>query len=150
MNKSESIQVGGYEIQRASEGLKCFQNALRATMDVYKRSEGKILPRIWRVVLPEMNDSHAYLQVGGEIYNAGVTWIDEKYPDLDINTLKQKGLDVTTTVLVQTLLELGENFQGERMGFREVIQNPDYVGDNMEKTVLLEKMIGKSVSEERK
>lgn len=145
MNNVESINVGGCKIEKASKKMKCFQNAIRATVDVYKKSEGEILPRIWRVVLPELADSHAYLQIGEKVYSAGVTWFDEKYPELNFEDLKKKGLDVTTTVLVQTLLELGENFQGERMGFREAIQNFDSKNDE-EMKILLEKMLAKSVT----
>lgn len=149
MIKSESIRVSGYEIERASGKLKCFQNALKATLDIYKKSKEEVLPRIWRVVIPEMNDSHAYLQIGEEVYNAGITWTNEKYPEFNIEELKKKGMDVTTSVLVQGVLELKKNYQGERMGFGEVIKGMRYGGDN-EMKIFMEKMIGKSVTEEGK
>ncbi len=136
----------GHEINALPE-LKCFPNAVRASFHIYNITNGEILPRVWRVVIPEIKDSHAYLQIGNEIYNQGVTWPDDKYPNFNLSEIKKHGLDVTTTALTQTYLEW-TNKNSKIMGFKEAISSLGY-SDPTLVTKILDKMIAKSVKEEK-
>lgn len=98
-------------IPKAAPELRCFSNAVRASMAVFEETNGAELPRVHRLVIEEMRDSHAYLRVGNQCYSKGVTWPDGKYPELSAEELERAGgSDFTLPVLVQTLIE----FEGDR------------------------------------
>lgn len=98
-------------IPRAIPELRCFANAVRASMAVFEKTNGAELPRVHRLVLRDMQDSHAYLRVGGKCYSEGVTWPNGRYPELSAEELERAGgSDFTLPVLVQTLID----FEGDK------------------------------------
>lgn len=144
---SELEKIYGQNVKAVSS-LKCFPNAIHALFHIYQQTDGKVFPRIWRMVIPEINDSHAYLQVDNQIYNRGITWPDHKYPDYTLAEIQQKGLDVTTTALIETSLEWKKRNEKPDMGFRNAIELLGYT--NSELVIeTLDKMISQSANNDR-
>lgn len=92
-NLSELQDEFGFQIDRH---VACFHNAFRVCMLVLETTHE--LPHIWRVVF-EGEDAHAYVVLRGLVYNSGVTWSDNTYPDFDMKELENRGEDVTVNVL---------------------------------------------------
>lgn len=91
----------------AVPGLACYLNGLNASLIIFLKSGGKIVPRLWCVETEA--GVHTYLQYEGMVYNRRVTWPDNTYPDFPLEELKKKGTDVTIQTLVGTLEEVDGN-----------------------------------------
>lgn len=132
------------EIIKPLTDLDCFANAFRASLDIFTKTDGEILPRIWRVVFPEIKDSHAYLQIGENIYNSGVTWTGNKYPNIDLETVKEKGLDLTTATLVEALLQITKPQSSDKQNLKKAVSSLEHINQNTLEE-LLNEMIKKSL-----
>ena len=92
----------------ATSKIGCHTNGLIAGLKIFIH-EG-VFPRIIQVELtkkpldpPEKQDFHAYLVHKGTVYNTGVTWSDDTYPDIDYKTIQERGRDVTSILLAKTI-----------------------------------------------
>lgn len=108
---------------RAFSWMACFHNALKTMMTVFIGSHGKILPRVWDVEFTEMGaNHHAYLEIDGMVFNKGITWYDDKYPNLDTDQLYLRGRDLTKIMLCSTLEEYADlKAAEERLGLQEAM-----------------------------
>lgn len=88
----------------------CFQNALKAFLLVKEKYPQSELS-IYSVDTPK--GTHAYLLLNGRVYNQGVTWITDYYPNFSEEQLKQIGKDVTTELLLKVsgLVEDQHNYR---------------------------------------
>lgn len=118
MTSANKEQVGRlykhYDIKPETKpSYSCFDYALAATMEIYISTFGESLPSIWSVNTEE--NSHAYLELDGVVYNEGVTWPDSTYPNYDFPTLQLVGNDVTLQLLVRAWEEYSEFPLAERL-----------------------------------
>lgn len=104
----------------ATKDLACFFNAFKTTLEIFIQSGGRKLPRTWGVDVLE-DDTHAYLELNGIVYNRGITWPDGKYPDLDLVEIKERGIDRTTLALTIALGEFSSRRKAKDIGFKDVM-----------------------------
>jgi hypothetical protein len=95
----------------AQSGLSCFHNGLHALIRVYEKTS--IVPKIYQVDTPELG-FHAYLVHENVVYNRGVTWTTDAYPNYSLEQLKLIGEDKTEVLLSSVLLavENGDDSMG--------------------------------------
>lgn len=65
-----------------SDGMGCVHNAYKAVLLLRQKGYS---PRVWFII----GVNHAYLELEGEVYNEGVTWMNNHYPNYDINQIKE-------------------------------------------------------------
>jgi len=78
----------------------CFQNALNAMFLLNQKYPAE-LTQIYSVDTPK--GTHAYLVHYGAVYNKGVTWTNEYYPNYSLEEIQEQGKDVTVDLLEQVL-----------------------------------------------
>lgn len=91
----------------ATEGLACQHNAFVASVVMFRLEETwSELPRIWQVrgLGDDGLDVHVYLVYDGKVYNQGVTWPDDRYPNFSLEELEQRGEDVTGLIYARAVL----------------------------------------------
>ena len=93
----EFLPLVNFELIR---GAYCFQHALNALVLVAK-SDCENLPRIFSVDTPK--GRHAYFVYGNRVFNQGVTWINNFYPDYSFEKVVEKGTDETRNLIEQVL-----------------------------------------------
>ncbi len=86
MNRKEIPLPDILEGFKLIKGADCIHNGYRA-LQIARRNdpEEKNLPQRLLFVLPQ---KHAYLQIGEEIFNEGVTWPSQAYPDFTLEELE--------------------------------------------------------------
>lgn len=76
----------------------CFQNAIKVML-VLALKDPSLPARIYEVNTPK--GIHAYLVYRNEVYNKGITWPNNFYPDYSLEEIQKVGIDRTHTLLRQ-------------------------------------------------
>jgi hypothetical protein len=87
--------------------MNCIDNAYNNTLILREYGYN---PSIWFVSTPIGN--HAYLEIEGLIYNSGVTWGTDRYPNLSYEEILQLSYDGNA---VEITNELDEAYRGDRL-----------------------------------
>lgn len=78
----------------------CFQNGLNALL-ILAQKYPQESPAIYSVDTPK--GTHAYFVYKGTVFNRGVTWSNDYYPNYSLQEVQQKGQNVTIDLLEQVL-----------------------------------------------
>lgn len=96
---------------RAYEKLACYQNAVIALLMIFAEDQEE-LPWIYLVEFGDPDEVdcrvQTYLVYRGKVYQRGVTWLGNEFPDFHLSELKQYGRDVTFPLLGQVAVALNE------------------------------------------
>ena len=89
----------------------CFQNAINALIIIAKKEKNLDLPQIYEIDTPK--GPHAYFVYKNHVFNKGVTWVNDHYPDYSLDQIQNLGKDVTRD-LIEQILDIQEDYHGYR------------------------------------
>lgn len=61
--------------------------------------------------VPAEIGNHAYLEIAGKVLNKGFTWMNNIYPDLELEEVKVKGTKCTLSLVKQSL-QIEDDYHG--------------------------------------
>ncbi len=91
----------------------CFENGLNAL--VLLAQKGQYSVQIYEMDTPK--GKHAYLIYKNQVFNSGITWPNDFYPDYTLDELQRNGIDVT-----QKLIEEVLGYREDRNNYRNFIK----------------------------
>jgi len=86
---------------KPNDQISCYANAFVAALKIFVLEN--IVPQVFHVEVPNLDDEHSYLVYRDQVYNTGITWPDATYPNIDLLTLQSQGKDVTSYLFCKAL-----------------------------------------------